>query len=142
MRRRGERGGFSAMGVCSLITIFTVLCMCIFAALTISSVQEDCRLAERSNEMILMQYEADCLGEEILADLRQGIVPEGVECLSGKEDDFTGEKVYAYSCPISDGQRLVIKVRVQKENYEVLQWKSVSTVQWESDETLNLWDGE
>ncbi|MDD6816017.1 MAG: hypothetical protein PUE84_06195 [Firmicutes bacterium] len=143
-RNDWERKGFSAIGECSLITVFTVLCMSIFAVLSISSVQADCRLAEQSYAAVQARYAADCRAEEILNSLRRGTIPNGVTCISennGKPEENT---TFIYSCPVSDTQELEVKVSINKEKseYEILRWKIVSTISWESEDTLNLWDGE
>ena len=137
-----NKKGFSAIGLCSLITVFTVLCMSIFAVLSVASVQADLRLAQRSNEAVGARYEADCHAEEILSSLRQGQMPAEVRILSRGGKESAGEIIYAYSCPVSDTQKLEVRVKIEKEEYEVLQWIIVPTVRWEIDETLNLWDGE
>ena len=143
-RNDQKRKGFSAVGVCSLITVFTVLCMSIFAVLSISSVQADCRLAAQSHDAMQARYAADCSAEEILSNLRQGKIPDGVECISENNGKPEKKTTYIYSCPVSDTQELEVKVSINKEEngYEILRWKIVSTVSWESEDTLNLWDGE
>ena len=143
-RNDRERKGFSAIGVCSLITVFAVLCMSIFAVLSISSAQADRRLAEQSYAAMQARYAADCSAEEILSNLRQGKIPDGVECISENYGKPEKKTTYIYSCPVSDTQELEVKVRINQKarGYEILRWKIVSTVSWEREDTLNLWDGE
>lgn len=139
-----KRRGFSAIGVCSLITVFIVLCMCVFAVLSISSVQADCRLAEQSYDAMQARYAAECSAEEILSSLRRGIIPHGVECIFENKGTPEEKTTYIYSCPVSDAQELEVKVSINKEKseYEILRWKIISTISWENEDTLNLWDGE
>ena len=131
----GEKDRFSppAVGGSSLLVIFAVLCLTVFALLGLSSVQAGGRLSDASAQAVTAYYEADCRAEEILSALRQGTVPEGVE----QEEDG----VYAYTCPISDTQTLEVRVRVDGADWTVLRWQAVSTAQWEADESLDLWDG-
>ena len=35
-----------------------------------------------------------------------------------------------------------MKVRVEGDAWEILQWKVVSSVDWEADETIDVWDGQ
>lgn len=122
-----------AVGGSSLLVIFAVLCLTIFALLSLSTVQADWRMASASSEAVKNYYEADTAAEQILALLRQGSIPiEGV----GKEGD-----VYRYQCEVSDVQALYVEVRITEETYEVLRWQLVSTTQWEADDSLSLWDG-
>lgn len=131
----GEKERFSppAVGRSSLLVIFAVLCLTVFALLGLSGVQAGGRLSDASAQAVSAYYDADCRAEEILAALRQGVVMEGVR----READG----IYAYTCPISDTQALEVRVRLDGEDWSVLRWQAVSTAQWEADESLDLWDG-
>lgn len=121
-----------AVGGSSLLVIFAVLCLTIFALLGLSTVQADRRLAEASTKAVINYYEADTQAENLLAQLRQGIVPEGVT----KEGD-----VYRYQCVVSEVQALFVEVQITGENYRILRWQLISTTEWETDDSLSLWDG-
>ena len=130
---------FSApiVGGSSLLVIFAVLCLTVFALLGLSTVQADGRLADASAEAVSAYYAADCQAEAILARLRAGELPEGVE------ETVTPEgRTCAYTCPISDTQTLAVEVRLEGTDYTVLRWQAVSTADWAADETLDLWDGD
>ena len=131
MRKR-RRFSPPAVGGSSLLVVFAVLCLTVFALLSLSTVQANRRLAETSAASVQAYYEADCRAEEILAQLRSGQRPEGVSS-AGNE--------YWYTCPISDTQSLQVRVRLEDAAWTVLQWQAVSTVQWEADQGLDLWDG-
>lgn len=118
------------IGGSSLLVIFAVLCLTVFALLGFSTVQADKRLADVSIQAVSDYYAADCAAEEILAKLRAGQLPEGVT--------LTGD-VYAYSCPISPTQALQVEVR--SGDWEVLRWQAVSTIQWQENTDMELWDG-
>lgn len=130
-----ERQRFSppAVGGSSLLVIFAVLCLTVFAMLALSTVQANGRLSDASAEAVTAYYAADAQAEAILAQLRAGRVPENVT--------VTGE-IYTYTCPISDTQALEVEVRVNGTDYEVLRWQSVSTADWQADESLHVWDGQ
>ena len=130
---------FSApiVGGSSLLVIFAVLCLTVFALLGLSTVQADGRLSDASAEAVSAYYAADCQAEAILAQLRAGELPEGVE------ETVTPEgRTCAYTCPISDTQTLAVEVRLEGTDYTVLRWQAVSTADWAADETLDLWDGD
>lgn len=130
-----ERQRFSppAVGGSSLLVIFAVLCLTVFAMLALSTVQANGRLSDASAEAVTAYYAADAQAEAILAQLRAGRVPEDVT--------VTGETC-TYTCPISDTQALEVEVRVNGTDYEVLRWQSVSTADWQADESLHVWDGQ
>lgn len=124
-----------AVGGSSLLVIFAVLCLTIFALLGLGTVQADQRLSDASAEAVYGYYAADCQAEAILAQLRAGELPEGVTALSGD--------TYTYTCPISDTQVLEVEVRVTSaDDYAVLRWQAVSDAQWQPDTGLEVWDGE
>lgn len=123
---------FPAVGGSSLLVIFAVLALTVFALLSLSTVQADGRLGERAAQAVTGYYEADCQAETILARLRQGELPREVALRDG---------VYSYSCPISDAQALEVEVRLDGTEYAILRWQAVSTAQWQPDDTLDVWDG-
>lgn len=123
----------AAVGVSSLLVIFAVLCLTVFALLSVSTVQADLRLSESANQAIEGYYKADWQAEEILAQLREGNCPPNV-----KEQDG----IYSYACPISDTQVLAVGVAVDGAEYTVLRWQAVSTTDWQIDDSLPVWDGE
>jgi len=130
-----RKGTLPVMGICSLLTIFAVLCLTVFAVLSVSTANSDRILSEKMADAVKGYYEADCEAEKILAQLRLGQVQDGV-----MEET---ESVYCYSCPVSETQRLEVRVRIDGVNhYEILRWQLVSSVDWETDDRFNVWDGE
>lgn len=121
------------VGGSSLLVIFAVLCLTIFALLALSGVQANQRLADTAVQAVSDYYQADCQAEQILAQLRQGDRPQGVQEQDG---------VYTYSCPISDTQTLEVAVELDGNSYHILRWQAVSTAEWQPDDDLAVWDGE
>ena len=122
-----------AVGGSSLLVIFAVLCLTVFALLGLSTVQADGRLGTAAADAVSAYYAADCEAEAILAELRQGKMPEGVT----KDGDM-----YAYECAVSDVQKLVVEVQIEKDESHVLRWQTVTTTVWQEEDRLQLWDGE
>jgi hypothetical protein len=120
------------VGGSSLLVIFAVLCLTVFALLGLSTVQADGRLSDSAAQAVSDYYEADCQAETILADLRSGQVPEGVT--------RSGD-IYSYTCAVSDTQQLQVEVRLDGADYTVLRWQLVSVAHWQPDQSLDLWDG-
>lgn len=129
---REKRFSVPVMGGSSLLTILSVLCLVIFALLSVSTVQSQRSLSEASAAAVEGYYAADCRAEEILARLRTGEVPRDVS----KEGT-----TYRYSCPISDTQSLEVEVELEGGDYTILRWQAVSTTDWEEDDSLNVWTG-
>ena len=125
--------GIPITGGSSLLVIFAILCFTVFTLLALSTAQADNRLAEASANAISDYYEADLEAETILAQLRQGIIPENVQ---------VKDNVYSYSCPISDTQVLMVEVTAETgsdttasanntSTWNILRWQAVSTVEYE-----------
>lgn len=133
--RERERFSPPAVGASSLLVIFAVLCLTVFALLSLSTVRADVRLADASARAVSDYYAADCAAQEILARLRAGETPVGVTQADG---------VYFYTCPISDSQELEVAVAVAPDgaDWTVLRWQAVPAGDWAADEGLDLWDGE
>jgi len=120
------------IGGSSLLVIFAVLCLTVFALLALSTVQAGGRLSQASAQAVSDYYRAACQAEEIFARLRLGQMPDGVE----KNAD-----VYSYVCPVSDTQQLRVELRCEAGSWTVLRWQTESIAAWETDETLGVWDG-
>ena len=128
-----KRMGMPATGGSSLLVIFAVLALTVFAILSISTVTADQKLADKSAASVEAYYEADCQAEMILAEIRSGKLPEGV-----KKDG----NLYSYKCLVTDSLNLEVEVLVEEEEYEVLRWQMVSAADWQNDDSLPVWDGE
>ena len=135
MRRQETNGsgGTPFIGGSSLFVIFAVLCLTVFALLSLSTVRADQSIQQASTEAVTGYYAADQAAEEILAQLRAGKTPEGVT--------DRGEGRYAYACPISGSQTLQVEVQVTGADYQVLRWQAVSTLDWQADENIEVWNG-
>jgi len=120
------------VGGSSLLVIFAVLCLTVFAVLSLSSVRAEGRLSEASAEAVRGYYEADCEAEEILAQLRIGIVPDGVTAEGNR---------YRYECEISDKQKLVVEAEVTGDTYRILRWQTEASGAWQAEDELHVWDG-
>ena len=133
VRTREGKNPAPMVGGSSLLVIFAVLCLTVFAMLSLTQAQADRRLARNSWSAVTGYYQADCQAQEILAQLRAGERPQGVT--------EEGENVFSYACPISDAQTLEVRVRLTGESHEILAWQAVFTADWQADEDLDLWDG-
>ena len=121
------------VGGSSLLVIFAVLCLTVFALLGLSAVQAGGRLSQKMVDSVEAYYEADCMAEELYARLRLGELPAEVM----QEGD-----TYTYVCPVSETNELQVVLYKTGEQWEVIRWNVVSTAAWESDDSLDLWDGE
>ena len=129
---KDERMSLSGVGAGALLTVLSVLCLVVFAVLSVSTVQSQSVLSEKNAAAVENYYRADARAEEILARLRGGESPDQVQ--------WEGD-ICRYVCPISDTQSLEVEVQVKEDTYTVLRWQAVSTVAWEGSSAGQVWSG-
>ena len=141
--RKKESFAPPALGGSSLLVVFAVLALTVFALLSLSTVRADVRLGDAAAKAVQDYYAADVKAQEILARLRNGERPDGVE-IAGR----LGDGIYTarYTVPISDSQELQVEVELTEAwadyswRYQVVRWQAAPTGEWESDESLEIWD--
>lgn len=132
------------IGATSLLTVFAVLCLMVFALLTLSDVRSDARLADAALEAVEAYYAADLKAQEILARLRDGQSVDGVEEIrfvdAAEDGAWRHDTVWQYAVPISDTRELQVSVALPGGGeYTILRWQTVSTVPWEGQDDLRVW---
>lgn len=132
------------VGASSLLVIFAVLCLTVFAMLSLSTVQADKRLSDRSAAAALGYYEDDTEAEKIFARLRAGELPDSVNVTTYAAEEGTAPQcsIYSYTCAISEAQAIRVEIIHQDGVWTVLRWQAVSTTEWEADDSIDIWDGD
>lgn len=127
MARREEQQSMPALvGASSLLVIFSCLCLAVFAVLSIATVQMNQRLTKPGTDSVTEYFAADTRANEWLAELRE----------SGAEG------IYTHFEPISDTQELGCEVALDGTGYVILTWQKRPIVDWEADDSLDVWDGD
>lgn len=139
-REKRERFSPPAVGGSSLLTVFAVLALTVFALLSLSTVKADVRLADSAAKAVTDYYAADVKAQEVLARLRNGETPEDVELVAMLTE--SGGTDYMYTVPISDTQELQVEVLLDGAKYEILRWQAASSQPWEGSDGFIIWDGE
>lgn len=116
-KSNAERRPF--VGGSSLIVIFAVLCLVVFAILTLTTETSARRLSEVSAEAVKAYYEADTKAEITAAAIRRGEIPSHVE--------YDGD-VYSYSERISDTRSLYVELTCRDGKLTVLRWQALSDI--------------
>lgn len=126
-----EEYSISTLGGTSLMVIFSVLCLTIFALMSLSTAKVGDQLSDSMQNAVKAYYAADNEAEKTLAALRQGEYLPEVEEADG---------ICSYRCPINERANLHVAVEMEGDSYTVLQWQAVvddSMIM----ETQELWDG-
>ena len=126
-----KRGG-SISGAVTLVMIFCVLCMAVFAALTLMTAKREAALTELTARQAQAYYEADRLATEKVAALARGEVPEDVT-LSGETASFT--------IPADGSLRLEVQARLDENGCAIEKWSTVYDGDWETDDSIEVWGG-
>ena len=119
------------VGVASVLVIFGVLCLTVFALLSLSTVQAEKRLSDKAAQAVADYYRADLAAETVFARLRAGENLPDVQVSDG---------LYRYQCPVSEHQILLVELQKDEDQWTVLRWQTV-TGQEALDQSLPVWDG-
>lgn len=131
------------IGSASLVMVFSVLCLTIFAVLSVVTARNAWSLAEKSAAAVTAYYEADSIAvqvlDEITANYHGGLdVPEGH---SGQLEFIDGQVYLSYYIPIDDRQDLWVQLLDAGDHIQVVHWTVQESVDWETDDQLVVWEG-
>jgi hypothetical protein len=130
------------IGSASIVLVFAVLCMTIFAVISLTSSVSGRALAEIEVNLVKSYYQADTLAESILTELFEAEdIPDtinGVEIISGWDMDL-GVEILSFSCGISEGKELYVVIANRGTEMDILTWRMRDIGEWEiEDKPLNL----
>ena len=129
--KKTHRMSAPAIGGSSLLVIFAVLCLTVFALLSLSTAQAEKRMSDASAQALTAYYAADLEAEQIFARLRAGENVPGAQKNAG---------LYSYSCPISEQQILEVELENKENTWHVCRWQVIARSGTVS-ETLPVWNG-
>ncbi len=141
------------VGYTSIMIIFALVCLVIFAVLSLKAASSDKALNERSGEYLKEYYIADNAAKQKLSELdelsykaRQSefFAEAFQELAEGKpvelrtvRDGCSAE----YSVPINERQELSVSITFKTTSgYEINRWQC-RTLSSENDDHLHVWDG-
>lgn len=118
----------SLFGMVSLVMILCVLCLSVFAVLTLSAAEREHSLSELTASYTAAYYEADRQAAEWAASLPTGGVPDG--------------QIVSASFPAGGEQVLEAELQRSGDGYRILRWQMVYAGAWEANESIEIWDGD
>jgi hypothetical protein len=134
------------VGSASIVLVFAVLCLAIFAVISFASAISNRALIKVEENLVRSYYEADVLAEYVFAEILKSdadSIPDnirGVEIISGWDWDLDAETV-SFSCGISDKKELYVVIAVHETEMDILEWRMRDVGEWETDDDpLNLFD--
>ena len=136
----------SGMGVgsASIILVFAVLCLTIFALISFTAANVDKAMLDISLKTVHEYYEADTLAECILAEiLESSATPKSLRGVDIISEIRGGVEHVRFECTVSDTKNLYVEVAIYDGGaYDVLSWKVYNIGEWEADESLPVWLGD
>lgn len=147
-KRRGYRG--ISVGIATVVVMFVVLAMTIFAVLSVSTAAQERRLAEKYAAAVTDYWAADAqcaaLTNELGARWAQGADTGTLEALAaarGAACTWDGETlVVSYTAPAGESAALDAELHIG-ETFTVTSWRLTSADgDWSPDESLPVWQGE
>jgi hypothetical protein len=134
-------------GAASIVLVFAVLCLTIFAVVSFVPALREEALIERETAHVTAFYTADTQAEIILAEILAQINDSGIT-----PDEVGGTPVYSefdmgvlyervwFAYPINDIFELYVSVMIDIDlDYTVLAWQVVQTGAWQADEGMVVW---
>lgn len=154
---------FVTVGIPSLFLIFSVLCLCVLALLTLGSSRSSLNTARYSMEQTEKYYNACNKATETVSEIRSALVQYAdtasdeteyfslIQTFADTDGNFSWDSVkhtLTFSTEISDTQQLctVLEIFYPSKNngsvLEIRQWNAALTSSWEPDTHQNIFKGE
>lgn len=144
----------AGVGYVSVMLIFAVICLTIFAVFSFKAAVSSDRMNDRSGEFLKQYYAADSTAKETLSrlnDLAFETDPFDFEeelAISARTIEGVSAGIVAdgvlisYTAKINERQELAVVVMFSDDgNYSVRTWRAQSVGSESSGNGLNVWDG-
>jgi hypothetical protein len=145
MRRETDRRrGFGMnVGSASLVMVFTVLCLTIFAVLSVVTARNEWNLAKKSADAVTAYYAADSRAAEILAAVRADYdgAFRGPDGAAAAVETIDGRECLSYRVPVDARQELCVLLYAENGAVRVAHWAVEASGTWTPAESVDVWDG-
>lgn len=138
------------IGSASIIMVFAVLCLTVFAVLSFITANSEYKLAVKSANSVKDYYAADTAASEVvasistMADATNGSFTEMSKQLTKagfETENTTSGLVISFKEKVSDTQDLSVNVTFDGKNIIVNSWKLESSASWTPSDSAQLWGG-
>ncbi len=145
-----RRYGGVHVGLSTVVTMFVVIALTIFAALSVSTAAQEKKLAEKYAASVSAYWAADAECAQLAndfgalwSDAASDADMEKLAADSGASVTRRGENLLvSYSRPISEILSLEVTLRLGG-TFEIEQWRMMSTdADWAPDNGLPVWQGQ
>ena len=138
------------IGSASIIMVFSVLCLTIFAVLTFMTSNNEYKLAEKSALTMQTYYAADAGAAVTEGKIREALANNG-DAASALNDvkglGVAGAAMddgyhFSYAESMDDDQEIQVELLYTDGELKILKWELVNVAEWSADGEVHLWDGE
>ncbi len=143
--KKSSKSGIGT-GSVSLILIFAVLCLTIFALLTLSSAKAENDLAAKTAASISAYYAADAQAEHVFSALRSAMttndaIPATIDDIAITANEEGSSSHIAYFVPMDDAQQLsvILSYDQASASFDILKWQIELASEWEAVDDFNVW---
>jgi hypothetical protein len=138
-RRHFDSAPGIGVGGVSIIMVFAVLCLTIFAVLSLVTARSEQALAERHAGAVTDYYAADSLAAEVYDALSpSGETPESVLGVTVSQPSANS---LSYTVPIDASRELCVLLLREGEALRILEWREAAAGEWEPDTRIRVWEG-
>lgn len=134
------------IGSASIIMVFSVLCLTVFAVLTFVTANNEYKLSVKSADQVKAYYAADESATETMAKIETivkssgsyGLITNEVSGLGVTTETTDKGLILSYTEKMDDYQELRVKLLYDGTRLSVKQWKLVNTAEWNAGEMTIL----
>ena len=130
-----------SIGITSLTVVLCVLCLTVFAVLTLSTALSEKDFSEKRAQATLEYYSAETEAAGLVNEMKTRLEKGEDLVVFAKDNGITvKENAFRFQKTIDEGQELDVVLRLEN-GLHIEVWQVVSTADWTPDESLNVWDG-
>lgn len=121
------------IGTSSLILIFIVLCLAVFAVLSLEHAKRQDLFSKKSANAVQEYYRADAQGAKFLQEMDRAV----------QEGTYKNETCFVQEIPMQSGLglRIILKPDWEQKTVRVQEWKVYDREMMEIDQSMPVWTG-
>lgn len=134
------------VGSVSLVLIFCALCLTVFALLTLSSANNEKKLATKLADSTSGYYAADLEATEVLSEIKLLLesgesLPDTINCVNIKTEQAGTDRHISYRCAIDENRVISVALEYDAGSLTVTSWKETEIKDWNPDDSIDVWQG-
>ena len=121
------------VGVSTLLMLFSVLCLTVFAVLALVSANSQAKLTQKAADAVTNYYLADTRAADIFDEVKSGNLSSVEKTVSN------GMTYYRYGVDVDGKQQLQVVLSDSGGILDIVTWKLIWTGAWEIDKDIEVW---